>query len=81
MARQQTTTDTDVFGNKEDWGEDINYYCGQQVMKMAEEWEQDEKPQKGSQRKEGLGKDVKTWWWQQNTLYDRAGHILWSSAP
>ena len=39
MARQQTQTvvETDVFGNKEDWGED---YYGQQVMKMAEEWEQ-----------------------------------------
>ena len=56
----QTTIETDVFGNKEDWGEDPDYYYGQQVTKMAEKWERDEKPQKESRRIEGLGKDIKT---------------------
>ena len=39
MARQQSQTvvESDVFGNKEDLGED---YYGQQVMKMTEEWDQ-----------------------------------------
>ena len=50
MVRQQThpAVETDVFRNKEDWGE--NYY-GQQVMKMAEEWEQRDHKESG-----GLGK-------------------------
>ena len=65
MARQQTQTvvETNVFGNKEDWGEDDAYY-GQQLMKMAEEWEQCD--HKGS---EGLGKDIKAWRRRQNTPY------------
>ena len=65
----QTTIETDVFGNKEDWGEDQHYYYGQQVTKMAEEWKQDEKPQKESRRIEGLGKDIKTWRRRQTTSY------------
>ena len=65
MARQQTQTvvDSDVFGNKEDWGED---YYGQQVMKMAEEWEQ-----RDPKRSEGLGKDITAWRRRQKTPYDK----------
>ena len=65
MARQQTQTvvETDVFGNKEDWGQDDDYY-GQQVMKMAEECEQ--RDPKGSG---GSGKDIKAWRYRQTTPY------------
>ena len=65
MAHQQTQTvvETDVFGNKEDWGEDDDYY-NQQLTKMTEEWEQ--RVHKGS---EGLGKDIKAWRRRQNTPY------------
>ena len=41
----QTVVETGIFGNNEDWGEDNDYY-GQQVMKMAEDWERDAKFQK-----------------------------------
>ena len=65
MARQQTQTvvESDVFGNKEDWGED---YYGQQVMKMAAEWEQ-----RDPKRSEGLGKEITAWRHRQATPYDK----------
>ena len=68
MAHQQTQTvvETGVFGNNEDWGEDDDYY-GQQVMKMAKDWERDVKSQK-----EGLGKDIKAWRHRQTTLYAKS---------
>ena len=67
MARQQTHTvvETDEFGSKENWGEDNDYY-GQEVMKMAEEWEQ--RDHKGSK---GLGKDIKAWRRRRTTPYDK----------
>ena len=48
MARQQTQTvvETNVFGNKEDWGENNDYY-GQQVMKLTEEWKQRDHKESG----------------------------------
>ena len=66
MARQQTQTvvETDVFGHKEDWGED---YYRQQVMKMAEEWEQRDHKESG-----GLGKDIKAWRYRQATPYAKS---------
>ena len=61
MAYQPTQTD--VFGNNEDWGEDNDYY-DQRLTKMAEDWERDVKLQK-----EGLGKDIKAWRYRQTTPY------------
>ena len=65
MARQQTqpVVETDVLGNKEDWGED---YYGRQVKKMAKEWEQ-----RDHKESEGLGKDITAWRRRQKTPYDK----------
>ena len=65
MARQQPVVETDVFGNKEDWGKDDDYYA-QQVMKMPEEWEQPDHKDSG-----GLGKDIRAWRRRQKTPYDK----------
>ena len=72
MVRHQThpAVETDVFGNKEDWGE--NYY-GQQVMKMAEEWEQRDHKESG-----GLGKISKPG--DVDRQHRAPSRTLWSNA-
>ena len=63
VARKGEWTETDVFGNKEDWGDDT--YYNDQLVKMTREWD----GPKRQKNDEGLGKDIRTWRKRQNPVH------------